>query len=1005
MAGTTHFRFYGSSNSGQKWRIDIMDTTYAGTDFADVFPDGNGVGVGWEGANEEIYIPVVKSTASIALHRDTNSRLLLDLTVEGPEARFIVILFKDVSSTYVRYWQGFLLQDSLSKPDAADNTDFIEITATDGFGLLEDLEYAGYDVNAIVRYTITEWLAKIAVKMPLDYVEVSEPLFAFASVWYEDSQQSSVIPTPQAGDPMGNTLISESAFIQVDDYGQTVAKSYGEILKAILSVTGLQLSQWNGKYLFIQPNTYAQAQTRAWYYDKQGTYIDTELIDLQAAMPARFTDGTFNYQLPAKVVTTEYEYRQGLYKNNLLPFNVDINTEYSLGLSTQNAELSVVGQIETIYNGSGGDLVNIQAVYKLLIKNGPQYLNQNASGEYVWDTNASNYVPVYSRRFRSDYAGDQTIVTLFDVLTILPEEDKDLSFEWQFYRYEIWEEGIEWYDPANTNTATHDDIEGTFIARINTGIIQEGTLLYKAHVSNSARSDIELEAVGLGDGANKYSAGALFVNDTTPEVVESNVWTIYSEIGGTAYPINSLRCREMLALMRSTIQTYDGYFHGSPNIHKGFEWLGVKWKWQSIEWNMREDRYSGTALAVILDRTGITVDTPLPKQDQNSSGSPGTGSGEPVFVPYPLVNDILEYRDGAYRPYAAKKTADPGFAYGYLGTTNPTFANRLNWDAYVYATKFSATIASNGTAVFGASSTGYGGEFQSTSGPGMYAHSDSNDGVTAQSTSGKAGNFVIIPTSTNSLAEIIKISRSSSGSAANNIGGYIGYYIKNSTGSIVEAGRHACKFTDVTNTSEKSMFEWFLKSAGTLARKMGLTDIGKLILDTYGSGTHTGIPAKALNVDASGNVIESNVAPLPLADFFSDSGNVASSDTDLYTYTLPANALTVNGQKLKIIFAGNSAVNGNSKLVYVMIDGNPVGSQSFVGSNYTWRYEITCIRSDTDKLRIIGTGSLTATTEVQFYAEITVDFTAGIDIKLVGDGTANNDVIARMGTIELIQNS
>ena len=63
-------------------------------------------------------------------------------------------------------------------------------------------------------------------------------------------------------------------------------------------------------------------------------------------------------------------------------------------------------------------------------------------------------------------------------------------------------------------------------------------------------------------------------------------------------------------------------------------------------------------------------------------------------------------------------------------------------------------------------------------------------------------------------------------------------------------------WTDVTHATRTSDFVIQLLNSGTLAEKFRITGAGKLKLNTYGSGTHTGTTAYSLAVDSSGNVIE-----------------------------------------------------------------------------------------------------------------------------------------------------
>lgn len=219
-----------------------------------------------------------------------------------------------------------------------------------------------------------------------------------------------------------------------------------------------------------------------------------------------------------------------------------------------------------------------------------------------------------------------------------------------------------------------------------------------------------------------------------------------------------------------------------------------------------------------------------------------TGEWELVAMPSAGVtptDGILDWDTDKYTPYAAKKASDPGYAYFYSDTGNPTFTNRLNIDGQLYAYALHAHNYGGGYGVEGRSAGGIGGYFFSTNNLG------------AEIISG-------LPVEYNSISNVLKISKGcyNTNAPAAGIGAGISIFILNSARMALEAGNFACKFTDVTPAAEDSSFEWSLRSAGSKARKMALSDVGKLTLDTYGDGLHTGTATKWLAVDVDGNMIE-----------------------------------------------------------------------------------------------------------------------------------------------------
>ena len=179
----------------------------------------------------------------------------------------------------------------MSLPDSAVGVNYIEIQATDGFGLLKDDKFEA-QITSLSRISVVEWISRVLNRIIHETVldEYDEyDIITTASVWYEDSMDSSVVTDPNYGDPLMNTLINESAFVEVNEFGEAKGYSYYDILQHICDVFNFQISQANGRFLLIQENTYTQEQTRAWNYDMLATFISTRSNLAALAPSSRFT--------------------------------------------------------------------------------------------------------------------------------------------------------------------------------------------------------------------------------------------------------------------------------------------------------------------------------------------------------------------------------------------------------------------------------------------------------------------------------------------------------------------------------------------------------------------------------------------------------------------------------------------------------------------------------------------------------------------------------------------
>lgn len=152
--------------------------------------------------------------------------------------------------------------------------------------------------------------------------------------------------------------------------------------------------------------------------------------------------------------------------------------------------------------------------------------------------------------------------------------------------------------------------------------------------------------------------------------------------------------------------------------------------------------------------------------------------------------------------------------------------------------------------------------------------------------------------------------------------------------------------------------------------------------------------------------------PRQLKDFYTDVSNVGTTETDLYSYTIPANTLSAVGQKVIFKHSGISNIAGPTKSIWrVRIAGTAV-SETVDGGvgiplilNGVYRSVSEVIRIDTDSIRVttdfffgkLGVAGYTITNYVQVDS---LNFASTIVIKstIQTDG-ASNDLTAKMGNI------
>lgn len=255
----------------------------------------------------------------------------------------------------------------------------------------------------------------------------------------------------------------------------------------------------------------------------------------------------------------------------------------------------------------------------------------------------------------------------------------------------------------------------------------------------------------------------------------------------------------------------------------------------------------------------------------------------------------------------ASITADNGL------TANTATNVRLGGTALVANTAiltsvFSLTIPSSnatGSLIATNSGSGVAGQFSSTNGDAVYGTSTNAAGVTgiaqgsgsgmvAQSstgfiiegfTSASAGAiFQVNPASTNTIIPVLQLSRSSSGTAANNIGGSIEFYTETSSGQPL-SNSLVSRFTIVDNATRTSQFIIRGINNAITADKLVIEGDGRI----YGTGLHNAAGA------VTGTTNQYIASGTYTATLFNTT-NITSSTATVCQWIRVGNVVTVSGK-------------------------------------------------------------------------------------------------------------
>ena len=268
-----------------------------------------------------------------------------------------------------------------------------------------------------------------------------------------------------------------------------------------------------------------------------------------------------------------------------------------------------------------------------------------------------------------------------------------------------------------------------------------------------------------------------------------------------------------------------------------------------------------------------------------------------------------------------------GSLLGNTTITSPTYTLTV---AATSATALAAT-SSSGYGIYATSSTNYAGRFE-VNGSTQPAICVNN------AVSGTAALFYTGGTNDSSVTNIIKIYKTSTGTAVNGIGAAIEFSILDSSGAVSPSNYITSKLTSVTGLSRLS--EISFSGYGTLNSVWGLRTIltakgsGQVVLNNYGSGLFTGTVSKYLAVDSTGNIIEvagtsGGSMTWPTLPSSATAGLAYYAGSSAWGTTLSiGNYLTTSGSSLELNVAGsfNSVAYGAIPYITdtsgIVIDGN-----------------------------------------------------------------------------------
>lgn len=256
----------------------------------------------------------------------------------------------------------------------------------------------------------------------------------------------------------------------------------------------------------------------------------------------------------------------------------------------------------------------------------------------------------------------------------------------------------------------------------------------------------------------------------------------------------------------------------------------------------------------ILVKAGITISSPI----TNTSGT---------YQFMVLSSNQVQVASGAFTNGLTQSTGGVKLGGSLTQNTSITAGTyTMSITSSVSGAAFSVTAASatsalsgsaaTGTGVYGTGTTGVMGYSTST---GVHGWTTSGTGIYAYATSGIPFKAYALPTSTNTVVEMARITRMTSGTAANGIGGSLNFEVQSTTGAAQVSNKLISKFTNATDATRTSQFIITGLNSGSEADVFTISGNGSVKLYNYGSGSKTGTAVYYLCVDSAGNVIERSI--------------------------------------------------------------------------------------------------------------------------------------------------
>lgn len=471
---------------------------------------------------------------------------------------------------------------------------------------------------------------------------------------------------------------------------------------------------------------------------------------------------------------------------------------------------------------------------------------------------------------------------------------------------------------------------GTSTLTSNAGFTYNGTDLAVTTGTISSSTDVKAERIGLYNNADASNSPSSWIQErpsTTHRIILYNDLNVSGQTSN-GFIISPYRDTTTNRSGTFAIWSKDYDYYGAANMYAtGFN-LDATGELKIYTdsygtYTKKSDIYfatDGTIELLRLTGDGGVLINPL-------TGTTPTGSEGMLYAD--ADDNNLYYHDGtAFRQILMDADFTNGLTFSsgqvklggaLTGTTSLTGAYQINISGDVSsAAKLTVTnngssgvgissSTTSGNAFYGVSTNSYAAYLQSTNGYGAFVYSTNNTALYAG----------VNPSSTNSVVDVMNVQRTTSGTAANGIGGAINYLLQTSGGSTVTAVKLEAIWDDATTATRTSDFVVTLKdstvsfAAMTIKGDRGIVELNTGIRENIQTEVNSATTATLFNilpVDVSSGTVTISVPtyPAPQAgDWFAVSDSRANAGSNNITVSFTGASVNFHGASADDVISSN----------------------------------------------------------------------------------------------------